>query len=303
MSKRDLVSIAQLTPEEIARVLSRAEEIKSKPSAKALAGKILALVFQKPSLRTRVSFDVAMYQLGGHTIYLPESEIGMGEREPVADVAQVLSRYVNGIVARTYRHQDIIDLAHYSRVPVINGLSDVEHPCQALADLLTIQEKKGTLKEVTVTFVGDGNNVANSLLLACSMMGVHFRIASPPQYSINPALIKQARQIGQKTGCQIQEMHDPKTAVQGADVVYTDVWVSMGQEAEAKGKESRFAGYQVNEALLAAAKKDAVFMHPLPAHEGHEIAPHLLEHPQSVVYDQAENRLHVQKAVLLELLT
>jgi ornithine carbamoyltransferase len=263
-----------------------------------LEGKILALIFEKPSLRTRVSFDVAMNQLGGHALMLSPAEVGLGEREPISDVARVLSRYVDGIVARTFAHQSVVLLARYATVPLINGLTDEEHPCQVLSDLLTIHEKKGGLEGLTVAYIGDANNVANSLLLACSLMGMEFRIASPKGYGPKEKVLAQA----EKSGGRILLTEDAKQAVEDADVLYTDVWTSMGQEAEAERRRASFAGYQVNQELLSLAKREVIFMHPLPAHHGEEIAEGLLESPQSVVFDQAENRLHMQKAILAKLL-
>ena len=294
MKGKDLISIADLDSDDIQRLISAATRLKRRRST-ALQGKVLALIFEKPSLRTRVSFDVAMKQLGGDAIYLSPAEVGLGQREPIPDVARVLSRYVDGIVARTFSHRTVELLAEYSSVPVINGLSDEEHPCQALSDLFTIQEKKGRLEGLKIAYIGDANNVANSLLLACSLMGIDFRIASPEGYKPKDAVLA-------KAGKKIFYTQDPRQAVTNADVVYTDVWTSMGQEAEAERRRVAFAGYQVNRELLALAKSDAIFMHPLPAHHDEEIAEGLLELPQSVVFDQAENRLHMQKAILVELL-
>jgi len=291
---KDLVSIADLTAEDIHELIESAIELKRERRRPLLEGMILALIFEKPSLRTRVSFDVAMRQLGGDAIYLSPAEVGLGKREPVADVARVLSRYVDGIVARTFAHQSVVLLAKYATVPVINGLSDAEHPCQVLSDLLTIYEKKGTLEGLTVSYIGDANNVANSLLLACALMGIDFRIASPRGYGPKGKILAQAPKI--------LITHDPREAARGADVVYTDVWTSMGQEAEAESRRQAFSGYQVNAELLSLAKKDAIFMHPLPAHHGEEIGEGMLDARQSVVFDQAENRLHMQKAILVRLL-
>jgi len=290
---KDLVSIADLTAEDIHDLLKSAIELKRK-GKRLLEGRILALIFEKPSLRTRVSFDVAMKQLGGDAIYLSPAEVGLGQREPVADVARVLSRYVDGIVARTFAHESVVLLAKYATVPVINGLSDAEHPCQVLSDLLTIYEKKGTLDGLTVGYIGDANNVADSLLLACALLGINFRIASPKGYGPKSKILARAKNI--------LVTDDPREAARGADVVYTDVWTSMGQEAEAERRRAAFSGYQVNAGLLSLAKKDAIFMHPLPAHHGEEIAEGLLDAPQSVVFDQAENRLHMQKAILVRLI-
>ncbi len=295
---KDLISIADLTSDDIQNLIETAIELKQSGKKPLLEGKILALIFEKPSLRTRVSFDVAMNQLGGHALMLSPAEVGLGEREPIADVARVLSRYVDGIVARTFAHQSVVLLARYATVPLINGLTDEEHPCQVLSDLLTIHEKKGDLEGLTVAYIGDANNVANSLLLACSLMGMEFRIASPKGYGPKEKVLAQA----EKSGGQILLTEDAKQAVEDADVLYTDVWTSMGQEAESERRRASFAGYQVNQELLSLAKREVIFMHPLPAHHGEEIAEGLLESPQSVVFDQAENRLHMQKAILAKLL-
>jgi len=295
---KDLISIADLTSDDIQNLIETAIELKQSGKKPLLEGKILALIFEKPSLRTRVSFDVAMNQLGGHALMLSPAEVGLGEREPIADVARVLSRYVDGIVARTFAHQSVVLLARYATVPLINGLTDEEHPCQVLSDLLTIHEKKGGLEGLTVAYIGDANNVANSLLLACSLMGMEFRIASPKGYGPKEKILAQA----EKSGGQILLTEDAKQAVEDADVLYTDVWTSMGQEAESERRRASFAGYQVNQELLSLAKPAVIFMHPLPAHHGEEIAEGLLESPQSVVFDQAESRLHMQKAILVRLL-
>jgi len=291
---KDLISIADLTSKDIQDLITSAVELKREKRGPLLDGLVLALIFEKPSLRTRVSFDVAMIQLGGHALYLSPAEVGLGQREPVSDVARVLSRYVDGIVARTFAHQSVALLAKHATVPVINGLSDEEHPCQVLSDLLTIYEKKGTLEGLTIAYIGDTNNVANSLILACALMGIDFRIASPKGYGPKGEILTQARNI--------TVTDDAREAAKGADVVYTDVWTSMGQEAEAERRRKAFAGYQVDAELLSLAKKDSLFMHPLPAHHGEEIAAGLLDAPQSVVFDQAENRLHMQKAILVRLL-
>lgn len=300
MKGKDLLSIADLKSEDIKGLIASATRLKQGGGKNLLEGKILALIFEKPSLRTRVSFDVAMKQLGGDAIYLSQAEVGLGQREPISDVARVLSRYVDGIVARTFSHKSVELLAQHATVPVINGLSDEEHPCQVLSDLLTIYEKKSRLEGLTLAYIGDANNVANSLLLACPLVGMEFRIASPQGYELREKILAQARKMGGKG--QIHYSQDPKKATTGADVIYTDVWTSMGQEAEAERRRKAFAGYQVDVELLALAKKDAIFMHPLPAHHGEEIAEGLLDLPQSVVFDQAENRLHMQKAILVKLL-
>ncbi len=299
MKGKDLLSIGDLAPEDAWRIINSAVEMKRQGISSSLAGQTLALVFEKPSLRTRVSFDVAMHQLGGHTIYLSQSEVGLGGRESIPDVARTLSRYVNIIAARTFSHATLELLAEHATVPVINALSDKEHPCQALADLLTIYEKKAKLKGLTLAFIGDGNNVANSLLLASALVGMNFKVASPRGYEVSDEVVGLGRDLAQGSG--IHRVGQPKVAAEGADVVYTDVWTSMGQEEEAEGRRKDFAGYQVNAGLLSLAAKDAILMHPLPAHHDEEIAPGLIDSPQSVVFDQAENRLHVQKAILEDL--
>ncbi|MFC2072354.1 ornithine carbamoyltransferase [Chloroflexota bacterium] len=302
MKGKDLLSISDLSGDDIQSLISDAIDMKAKGWFSLLDGKILALIFEKPSLRTRVSFEVAMRELGGQAIYLSPAEVGLGERESVSDVARVLSRYVDAIAARTFSHQTLQTLANYSAVPVINALSDLEHPCQALADLLTIYEKKGELDGLTLAFVGDGNNVAHSLLLAASLTGMNFRIASPSGYSIQEAILYQAREYATASGAEIFCTEEPHLAVSGADIVYTDVWTSMGQEAEAQRRHSIFASYQVNSELLSLAKEDAILMHPLPAHRGEEVSGDILDSLQSVVFDQAENRMHLQKALLAQML-
>ena len=297
-----LLSVADLTADEIRHLINDAISSKQGGSSAFLNGKVLALVFEKPSLRTRVSFDVAMWQLGGHAVYLSPDEIGLGKREKVSDVARTLSRFVDAIVVRTFSHSTLEMLAEYSRVPVINGLSDLEHPCQALGDLLTVQEKRKVLKGLRLAFVGDGNNVARSLLIAASLVGMDFCIASPPDYALEEATLRQAERFAAKSGARISTTSDHRLAVRGADIVYTDVWISMGQEAEAEARQQAFASYQVDAELLSLAKEGAIFMHPLPAHHGEEVVEGLLDHPQSVVYDQAENRLHIQKAILMKVL-
>src|SRR5439155_998142 len=254
--------------------------------------------FEKPSLRTRVSFEVGMKQLGGTAIYLSQAEVGLGQREPVEDVARVLSRYVSGIVARTYAQQALVDLADAADIPVVNALSDDEHPCQALADLLTIREKKGGLKGVRVAFVGDGNNVSASLAVAAGLAGARFSIASPAGYSLPEPIVRDARDWAARTGGAIETCTAPEEAVTDADVVYTDVWTSMGQESSRRQRLEAFTGYQVDPALMALARPDAIFMHDLPAHRGEETVDSVIDGPQSVVFDQAENRLHAQKALL-----
>jgi ornithine carbamoyltransferase len=302
MRGKDLLSVADLGGEDIQLLISDAIDLKARGWLTMLSGKTLALMFEKPSLRTRVSFELAMRQLGGQTIYLSPAEVGLGQRESIPDVAKVLSRYVDAIAARTFSHQTLEVLASYSSVPVINALSDWEHPCQALGDLLTIYEKKGELRGLTLAFVGDGNNVARSLMLAASLAGMNFRIASPSGYALDDKTLQLAQSNALSSGAEVFCTDDPRQAVSGADVVYTDVWTSMGQEAEAEQRRQIFAGYQVNSELLSLAREDAILMHPLPAHHGEEVAEGILDSPRSVVFDQAENRLHIQKALLAEML-
>ena len=303
LNTRDLLSIADLSPAELLALLSRSKELRGQPGSAPLQGKTVALIFEKPSLRTRVSFEVAITQLGGHPIHLRQEEVGFGVREPISDLARVLSRMVDGIVCRTFNHSDQEEMAHYSSVPVINALSNLEHPCQAVADLLTIQEHRGTLAGVVVAFVGDGNNVAASLALACAAAGARFRIASPDGYELASDIVDKATATAQATGAEVRLLRHPQEAVDGADVVYTDVWASMGQETEATARRHDFEGYQVNEALLAGASPDAIIMHDMPAHYGEEVPPGFLDHPRSVAFDQAENRLHSTRAILEALLT
>jgi len=299
---KDLLSVSDLSGEDILSLIENAVDMKDEGWSFLLGDRVLALLFEKPSLRTRVSFEIAMRQLGGHVIYLSPDEVGLGKRESTPDAARVLSRYVDAIAARTFSHQTLETLAGYSSVPVINALSDLEHPCQALADLLTIYEKKKTLEGLTLAYVGDGNNVAHSLLLAASLTGVNIRIASPNAYRVQEKILRPAQGYAIDSGAEILCTEEPRRAVSGADVVYTDVWASMGQEAEADQRRQVFAAYQVNGELLSLAREDAILMHPLPAHHGEEVAENILDSPQSVVLDQAENRMHLQKALLAEML-
>lgn len=298
MRGRDLLSITDFSPREIDRLLSTALALKDAGQPQLLAGKTLALVFEKPSLRTRVSFHVAMKHLGGDCIYLSPPEVGLGQRETPADVARVLSRYVDCIAARTFSQETVTALAAHSRVPVINALSDFEHPCQALADLLTVREKKGGLAGVTLAFIGDGNNVANSLSMAAGMSGMHFRIASPAGYEICDEIAEKAGRFAAESGGSFRQMTDPAEAAEVADVVYTDVWASMGHEREAALRKEDFSGYTVDSRLMSRARPDAIFMHDLPAHRGEEVTDEVIDGPQSAAFDQAENRMHAQKALL-----
>ncbi len=302
MLSKDLLSISDLGSEDIRLLVKDAVDMKAEGWLSLLSGKTLVIMFEKPSLRTRVSFELAMRQLGGETVYLSPAEVGLGSRESVPDVARVLSRYANAITARTFSHQTLEVLAGHATVPVINALSDLEHPCQALADLLTIYEKKNNLTGQTLAFIGDGNNVAHSLMLAASLAGMNFRIASPARYRVQDGILSLAQGYAVASGAEILATEEPQEAVAGADVVYTDVWTSMGQEAEAEERRQAFSRYQVNSELMSLAKEDAILMHPLPAHRGEEVSETILDSPKSVVFDQAENRLHMQKALLAMLL-
>ncbi|MBI5205495.1 MAG: ornithine carbamoyltransferase [Nitrospirae bacterium] len=297
--KRDFLTLKDLSREELDALLKKASELKSGKDANQclLIGKSIGLLFEKASTRTRISFQVGIYELGAQAIYLNPSEIQLGRGETIEDTARVLSRYLQGIIIRTFTHQKLERFAQNSAIPVINGLTDLHHPCQALADLLTIKEKKGKLKGVHLTYIGDGNNVANSLIEASAMTGIHFTIACPKGYEPNGTIYKKAR----SEGAIVKIVRNPKEAAKAADVLYADVWVSMGQEKESAKREKLFKGYQLNKRLLKLAKPDVIVMHCLPAHRGEEITDEVIDSPQSVVFDQAENRLHTQKA-LLELL-
>ena len=298
----DFVSMDDLSPEEVLQVLDTATDLKRRAKAgdrpALLAGRVLAMIFEKPSLRTRVTFEVGMWELGGHAVYLAPQDVQLGARESVPDVARNLERWVGGIMARTFAHRTVQTLAEHARIPVINGLSDLEHPCQTLGDLLTIRERFGHLDGLRVAWVGDGNNVCHSLLLGAAKVGMHVAVATPARYAPDPAIVARAREIAPASGSRIEVGTDAKAAAGGADVIYTDVWVSMGQEAEREAKIKVFSGYQVNGALTAQAAARAVVMHCLPAHRGEEITSEVLDGPQSIVFEQAENRLHAQKALL-----
>jgi ornithine carbamoyltransferase len=300
------VSVADLTIDELNLVLETAKDVKLRQqrgeTSRVFEGKTLGLVFQKPSLRTRVSFEVAMNQCGGRALYLSPGEVGLGERESVDDVAMVLSRFVDAISARVFGHDLVTGLAKHATVPVINALSDWEHPCQALADLQTMQERKGRLAGLKMSFIGDGNNVAASLALACAKVGMHFDVASPAGYELPAAIWDQAKADAQKTGAKLRQVKDPKDAAKGCDAFYGDVWASMGQEKEREKRLRDFKGYQINKELLAIANPEALVLHCLPAHYGEEITKDVTRIPQSAIWDQAENRLHAQKALLLLLL-
>jgi ornithine carbamoyltransferase len=312
---KDLISIKDLTLKEIEEIFNLTDQLKKDKAkfSKALTGKTLALIFQKPSNRTRVSFEVGMYQLGGNCMYLAPQEINLGVRESIEDVAKTLSRYVDGIVIRTFEHKNVLEMTKYATIPIINGLSDFEHPCQALADIYTIREKFSRpsgipqkagkkLKGIILAYVGDGNNVCNSLLYASAKTGLDMRAATPKEYGPNKSVLKESMALAKSKNASISLFHDSALAVRGADVIYTDVWASMGQEKEAAKRKKIFRKFQVNSKLLKLAKKGALIMHCLPAHRGEEITNEVIDGPNSIVFDQAENRMHVQKAILIKLL-
>jgi len=304
MKKKDFISIRDYSTSELRELLQEAIAIKSSPGdyAESLKGKALALIFEKPSLRTRVTFDVGIHQLGGFSIYLSPAEIKLGKRESVSDVAKNLERMVQGIMARTFRHRVVEELAAHARIPVINGLTDFNHPCQAMADYLTILEIKQELRGLKLVYIGDGNNVANSLIHGAVRFGVNLVIATPSGYEPDSAVVIWARKNAAESGSKIEITNDPVQAVNGADVVYTDVWTSMGQESESELRLGIFQPYQVNDELLAHAQEDVIFMHCLPAHRGEEVSAAVMDSSRSVVFQQAENRLHAQKSILLRLM-
>ncbi len=301
MQCENLVSIADLGLEDINELFTLTAEMKESHKRgevdHCLAGKTLGMIFEKSSMRTRVSFEVAMTQLGGHAIYLTKHDINLGERESVKDVASVLSRYVDCITIRTYAHETVVELANSASVPVINALSDYTHPCQALTDLYTIKEKKGSLENIKLAFVGDGNNVARSLAFLCAKLNISYKVAIPENYELSAEFLEKVRGIA-TPGASIEQYREPKKVVENADVIYTDTWVSMGKEEEVETRRKDFKGYQVNRKLMSFAKKDVFVMHCLPAHRGEEITDDIIDGPNSIVYDQAENRLHIQKALL-----
>ena len=304
---KDFLAIADHSPNEIRHLLELAVKLKTEyqqgGNKPLLKGKALAMVFQKPSLRTRVSFEMGMQHLGGHAIYIGPQEIGLGQRESIADVARVLDGYVEGIMARVFAHQHVLDLAKWAEKPVINGLSDYNHPCQGLADALTIYEHyKTKIKGLKVVFVGDGNNVAVSLMHVCAKLGMNFVCANPEGYDIVSSAVELGKKFAKENGSTIELLHDPQKAVQGADVIYTDTWTSMGQEEETKKREAVFPPFQVNVKLLQKASPSAIVMHCLPAHRGHEITDDVADGPQSLLFPQAHNRLHAQKAILVDLM-
>jgi ornithine carbamoyltransferase len=300
--KKDFLTVLDLSANELQRLIKRSIDLKSGVDANKcpLLGKSIGLLFEKSSTRTRVSLEVGIYQLGGKSIYMNPKEIQIGRGETIHDSAKVLSRYLNGIIIRTYSHNTLTEFASYASIPVVNGLSDLHHPCQALADLMTVYEKKGKLKGLRLAFIGDGNNVAHSLIEAASLTGMHIILACPKGYEPDPDVLEKART---SSSGQITVIREPAEAAANADVVYTDVWVSMGQEKEAARKKRKFRKYQINGELLSHAKKDALVLHCMPAHRGEEITDEVMDSPQSAVFDQAENRLHTQKALLELLLT
>jgi len=313
--KKDLLSIRDLTLEEIDSIFKLSALLKKNKNkfSKVLSGKTLVLIFQKPSNRTRVSFEVGMYQLGGNSLYLSPAEINLGVRESLKDAAKTISRYVDGIVLRTFEHKNCLEMAAAAAVPVINGLSDFSHPCQGLADIFTIKEKMSRisgipqkagkdLKNVTLAYIGDGNNVCNSLLFAAAKTGMNITVAAPQGYSPNEQVVKYAQEIAKETGSKIKITGDPLSAVKGAQVVYTDVWASMGQEEEIARRKIIFKDFQINAQLLANSAPGVLVMHCLPAHRGEEITDAVMDSKNSIVFDQAENRMHVQKAILIKLL-
>jgi ornithine carbamoyltransferase len=303
--KRDILSVMDMKDDFediLANALKMKKEPKKGPKQNVLKGKVLGMVFEKPSLRTRISFEVGMTQLGGAALYIGPDEVSIGKRESVSDVANVLSRYVNAIMYRAFSNQTMRELAEYASVPVINGLDDLEHPCQCAADLLTVLEKKGKLKGLQLVYVGDGNNVCNSLLLGCALTGMNMRTATPKDFKPNADILSKAQEIAKEKGGMIETMSNPYQAVEGADVIYTDTWVSMGQEAEKQTREKLFLPYQVNDKLAEKANKDYIFLHCLPAHRGLEVSAEVIDGQHSVVFDEAENRMHAQKAILVAVL-
>lgn len=303
---KHFLSVSDLPPQELQDLLDLAIQLKKEyqngGNQPLLTGKVMAMIFQKPSLRTRVSFDMAMRHFGGDALYLSPSEIGLGKRESIADIARVMSGYVHIIMARVFEHAHVVALADWSDIPVINGLSDYNHPCQAMADALTIQENFGNLKGLNVSFVGDGNNVAVSLMHICAKLGANFTIASPEGYDLVPKAVDIARQQAAESGSTLTFMRDPHAAVKKAHVIYTDTWTSMGQEEETKIREKVFPPYQVNEGLVAEARQDVIVLHCLPAHRGQELTDDVADGVHSRIFPQAHNRLHAQKAIILRLL-
>jgi ornithine carbamoyltransferase len=302
--KKDLISIKDLTKKEISGIFQLTDRLKKSPNkfSNVLEGKVLALIFQKPSCRTRVSFEVGMYQLGGSSIYLGSDQIKLGQRESISDIARTLSRYVDGIALRTFAHEDVLEMSKSATIPVINALTDLLHPCQVLADIYTIKARFNNLKKITLAYIGDGNNVCHSLLYGCSKIGLNLNIATPSRYAPQGRILKQAKSFAVKSGAGIRIFNQAKEAVKGADIIYTDVWASMGQEKEKDIRRAHFSKFQVNKKLLSLAKPKCLIMHCLPAYRGREITAEVIDSVHSVVFDQAENRLHVEKAILIKLL-
>jgi ornithine carbamoyltransferase len=303
---KHFISLFDCTKDELLAMLALADKLKKERRAgiphPLLAGKTLGMIFAKSSTRTRVSFEVGMYQLGGHALFLSSADIQLGRGETVADTARTLSRYLDAIMIRTFRHEDVLDLARFGSIPVINGLTDLQHPCQVLADLQTVAERKGRLEGLKLAYLGDGNNMANSLLHGCAKVGMDIAIAAPKGYACDPGCVEEARSDAAKNGSTVLLTTDPDEAVAGADVVYTDTWVSMGQEQEKAQRLAVFEPYRVDARRMAKAKPDAIFLHCLPAYRGYEVTEDVIEGSQSAVFDEAENRLHAQKAVLVALL-
>ncbi|WP_456288580.1 ornithine carbamoyltransferase [Paenibacillus sp. AK002] len=303
---RDMIELDEYSTEEIQFLLDSAIEIKRKQKNgevyQPLKGKTIGLIFEKSSTRTRVSFEAGMFQLGGHALFLSKNDIQLGRGEPISDTAQVMSRYLDGLMIRTFGHDNVVNLAKYASIPVINGLSDMAHPCQVLADLQTVLEHKGKLKGLKMAFIGDGNNMAHSLLIGGAKMGMHVAVASPKGYEADASIVKLSEKIAAQTGGKITITQDPLEAAKDADVIYTDVWASMGFEEEQAQREAAFADYQVNEELVKAAKPDYLFLHCLPAHRGEEVSEGVIDGANSVIFDQAENRLHAQKALMVALM-
>ncbi len=303
---RDFLALVDYTPEEIQYLIELAIELKKKQKSgeiyHPLKGKTLGLIFEKSSTRTRVSFEVGMYQLGGHALFLSKNDLQLGRGETVLDTGQTMSRYLDGIMIRTFAHRNVIELARGATIPVINGLTDLSHPCQALADYQTIFEKKGKLAGLKVAYIGDGNNMVHSLMMGAAKLGVHFSVATPSGYDPDAEVLKLSQEIAAETGAKINLFHDPTEAIVDADVVYTDVWASMGFEAEQDDRMKAFRHFQVNEKLVKHAKSDYLFMHCLPAHRGEEVSEDIIDGQHSIIYDQAENRLHAQKAIMASIM-
>ncbi|MGN1401493.1 MAG: ornithine carbamoyltransferase [Bacillus sp. (in: firmicutes)] len=302
LNKKDFLTLSGISEKQLIELLDLAEEIKQKTSYKPLSGKTLAMIFEKSSTRTRVSFEVGMLQLGGHGLFLSGKELQLGRGETIGDTAKVLSQYVDGIMIRTFGHEKVEELARFADVPVINGLTDAYHPCQALADLLTIRELKGHLKGLKMAYIGDGNNVAHSLMHACAIVGMDLSIGCPVGYGPNAEVIEETKKMVKQSGSEVVICHNAKEAVLNADIIYGDVWTSMGQEQENQIRLIDFEGFQINKELLESANKDYLFMHCLPAHRGEEVVADIIDGSHSVVFQQAGNRLHAQKALLVDLL-